>query len=70
MSNTGYPEAPKTILVNGKTIDLAYTYVYNNGRWTNLASVSDCEVQGESQLIFTKTSKKGKVQYIPGPILS
>jgi len=66
---TGVTEAPAEVAINGKGIDLAYTYVnVNNGTWVNLGMLSNCPVDGASQFIVEKKSADGRVKYIPGAV--
>lgn len=69
VTNTGDAQLSKEVSINGKGIDLAYTYVdVGNGTFVNLAKLSKCEATGVSGYIHQVISADGKVRYIPGPV--
>lgn len=66
---TDVDEVPAEVTINGRGIDLAYTYVnISEGTWVNLGKLSNCANIGASQFIIEKKSSNGIVKYIPGPI--
>lgn len=69
IGNTEVTEVPAEVSINGRGIDLAYTYVnVGNGIWINLGKLSNCANTGTSQYITEKKTESG-VRYIVGPIL-
>ena len=66
---TEVADVPARVSINGQGIDLAYTYVnMGQGRWFNLAKLSNCEVRGESKYIIEKRYANGRVRFILGPV--
>ncbi len=45
------------VRVNGKKIDLAYTFFKNNGAWENLAALMNIDVDGVSYVLPLKEKK-------------
>lgn len=69
LKSTGVKEVPVEVNVNGRGIDLAYTYVnINKGTWVNLAKLSNCSATDASLYIIEKTNKDGSVKYLPSSI--
>lgn len=63
---TNVSDVPSVVIINGRQIDLAYTYVNVNGdTFVNLGKLSNCANDGTSQFIVKKQNNKYKV----GPIL-
>lgn len=46
------------VVINGKGIDLAYTYILSDGQWTNLAMLLDLETSGVSQTLNDASANK------------
>ena len=66
---TDVDDVPAEVAINGRGIDLAYTYVnISEGTWVNLGKLSNCANDGASQFILEKKSVNGTSKYAPGPI--
>lgn len=57
------PDDPKNnewvVSVNGKEIDLAYTFINRNGAWENLAMILNIEVYNVSDTLPLTVQKTG-----------
>lgn len=67
--STGDAQLTSEVAINGRAIDLAYTFVdVGNGKFVNLAKLSRCEAHDVSLVISQEADANGRIRYIPGPI--
>lgn len=60
-------DADSEILINDKTVDLAYVYVEKNGKWRNLAIMTGLSVSGVSEFLSEKPSSVKTIETQPEP---